>query len=317
MMVAAVPQSVVAHRQLETSCKFELVINSLHDSPNSANNSKWSMWVALCGLANEHTGAIIEKVVYEVDPACKENSVTTYPPFFSLCRHDSAPSIVRCRIHWARILGICPTIVHHRLLLESIGNCTIRAIDVDRDALDTWKREVLKYAPSSITQLQLGQEGPATLSGVDSAAFNALGLDVPQQRAVDRPVCMTKGVSLLEVVVGNRHRATGCWDDGEPRHEWTMYVMLPGFQLSKSTMIKQVVYNLHPKFSPDTCTLNSPNFDLTCVGWATFKVTCIIHWNPLLGLQPTTLVHELVLDELGGQTSATISVSPRRMQFFA
>jgi transcription initiation factor IIF auxiliary subunit len=319
-MEAAVPQNVMAQRQSEAPCKFELVVNNLHEeTPNSANKSKWSMWVALRGLANKQTAAIIEKVIYEVDSTCKENSVTTYPPFFSLCRHDSAPSVVRCRIHWAPILGIRPTNVDHHLMLEKSGNRSTHAIDVDRDALYTLELEVLKRVPSSITQLQLSKEGIAKLSGVDPVFLNALGLDVSQRRA-ERPMCWvppqtctSKDVSLLEVVVGNRYRAV---DVGEPCI-WTMYVMLPGFQLNKSTMIKQVIYNLHPAFSPDTYTLNSPNFDLTCVGWGTFKVTCTIHWHRSLGLQPTTLVHELVSDELGGRTSATISVSSRRMQFFA
>jgi len=297
----------------------------LHEeTPNSANKSKWSMWVALRGFASEQTAAIIEKVVYEVDPTCKENIVTTYQPFFSLYRHDSAPSMVRCRIHWAPILGIHPTNVDHCLVFKKNGNRTISAVDVDRDALDTLALEVLKCIPSSITQLQLDQEGPAKLPDVDTMALNALGLDVPQRRAVERPVswmpqkkCMTKGVCLLEVVVGNHHKPIRCWDRGEPCHLWTMYVMLPGFQVGKSTMIKQVIYNLHREVGPKTYTLKSPNFDLTCGGLVTFKVSCTIHWHPMLDLQPTTLVHELVFDELGGRTSATISVSPRRMQFFA
>jgi len=82
-------------------------------------------------------------------------------------------------------------------------------------------------------------------------------------------------------------------------------------------MVDHVIYNLHPTFSPNTYTKRSPNFELTCVGWGTFQVSCIVHWNPALGLQPSTVAHELVFEEFGGQTSATISVSPRRLQFFA
>jgi len=320
-----VPKSVVAQRQSEAACKLELVINNLQEeTPNNANKSKWSMWVALRGLANEHTAAIIEKVVYEVDPACKENGVTTYPPFFSLCRHDAAPSMVRCRVYWVPRLGIRPTHVDHSLVLAKNGNCTIYAVDVDRDALDGLELEVLRRLPSSLAQPQLGPEGDAKLPGVDQMALNALGLEVPQRRALEQAVswvpqktCTTKDKGLLEVVVGNHHRAMDCWDDRVPCHEWTMYVMLPGLQVSKSAMIDKVIYKLHPKFCPDTHTLKSPNFDLTCVSCVPFEVTCTIQWNPMLGLQPTTLVHELVLEELGGRTSATVSVSPRRMHFFS
>jgi len=321
---AAVPQRVVAQRQSEAPHKLGLVVSNLFEEVPDGK-SKWSMRVALRGLPNKHTAALIEKVVYELDPACKENSVTTYPPFFSLCRHDLAPSMVRCWIHWVPMLGMRPTTVDHRLKLETDGNSTLRTIDVDRDALDALEVEVLKCVPSSIVQLQLGPEGASKIPGVNTVALNALGLEIPQRRAVELPVCWVppklrttkEDGCLLEVVVGNRHTALGVQDDGGPCHEWTVYVMLPGFQVSKSTMIKQVVYSLLPTFSPDTHTLNSPRFELTCRCWAPFKVSCTIHWNPALGLQPTTLVHELVFDELGGRTSATINVSARRLQFFA
>jgi len=245
----------------------------------------------------------------------------TYPPFFLLCRHDPAPSVVRCWIHWAPVLGMRPTNVDHHLVLENNGNHTLRMIDVDRDAMDTLEVEVLKCVPSSIVRKQ----GPTKIPGVNTEALNALGLEIPQRRAVELPVCWvpppkpckTKDGCLLEVVVGNRHTALDCLDDGGPCHEWTMYVIIPGFQVSKSTMIKKVVYKLQTTLGLDTYTLNSPNFELTCRCWAAFKVACTIHWNLALGLKPTTLVHELIFDELGGRTSATISVSARRLHFFA
>jgi len=154
--------------------------------------------------------------------------------------------------------------------------------------------------------------------------MGALGLEMSQRRAMERPffwvprkLCKAQDESRLEVVVGNRHRALPWWDDKEACHGWTMYVLLPGFQVHKTTMIKRVVYNLDASFNQDTYTVDSPNFELTCVDPATCKVTCTIHWSTALGLQPTTLVHKLIFDELGGRTSTTISVSRRRLQFFA
>jgi transcription initiation factor IIF auxiliary subunit len=318
-MMAAVPQSVLAQRHSEAPYQLQLVINNLHEeTASTGNKSKWSMWVALRGLFNKHTATIIERVVYELDPTCKENCVTSYPPFFSLRRHGSAPSMVRCRIHWAPMLGIYPTTVDHYLTLGEKGNGTLRTIDVDRDALDTLELKVLKRVPSSIKQQT--KIGPAKPPNVGPVSLNALGLEFPLRKTskqlvfwVPPQTCTTQDESLLEVAVANRHTALPWQDDVEPCHEWTMYVLLPGFQMLKSAMIKQVVYN----FGQDTYTLNAPNFELTCTGFAAFKVICTIYWNPTLGLQPTTLVHELVSNEIGGRTSATISVSPRRLQFFA
>jgi len=323
-MVAAVPQSLLAQRKCEASCKLELVINSLHEeTPNTSIQSKWSMWVALRGFSNKHTAAIIERVIYELDPTCKESSLTTFPPFFSLCRQGSAPSMIRCQIHWAPMLGICPTTVDHCLLLENNGQSTLHMIDVDRDALDTLELEVLKRVPSRMKQMKK-KKGPAKLPGVGPVALNALGLEIPQRKAVELPFfrvaaqrLTAQDESLLEVVVGNRHRVLPWRHDDEPCHEWTMYVMIPGFQVCKPKMIKNVVYNLDPTFGQDTYTLNSPHFELTYVSSATFKVICTIHWSPALGLQPTTMVHELIFDEFGGRTSATINISPRRLQLFA
>ena len=313
------PQSVLAQRQSEVPYQLQLVINNLHEeTASTGNKSKWSMWVALRGLFNKHTATIIERVVYELDPTCKENCVTSYPPLFSLRRHGSAPSMVRCRIHWAPMLGICPTTVDHYLTLGENDNGTLRTIDVDDDALDTLELKVLKRVPSSIKQQT--KNGPAKLPNVGPVALDALGLEPPQRKKskqvvfwVPPQMCTTQDESLLEVAVANRHTALPWQDDVEPCHEWTMYVLLPGFQMLKAAIIKQVVYN----FGQDTYTLNAPNFELTCTGFAAFKVICTIYWNSTLGLQPTTLVHELVSNEIGGRTSATISVSPRRLQFFA
>jgi len=318
-MVASVPQSVLAQRHSEAPYQLQLVINNLHEeTANTGNKSKWSMWVAFRGLFNKHTATIIDRVVYELDPTCKENCVTSYPPFFSLRRHGSAPSMVRCRIHWAPMLGICPTTVDHYLTLGENDNGTLRMIDVDDDTLDTLELKVLKRVPSSIKQQTKNR--PAKLPNVGPVALDALGLEPPQRKTskqlvfwVPPQTCTTQDESLLEVAVANRHTALPWQDDVEPCHEWTMYVLLPGFQMLKSAMIKQVVYN----FGQDTYTLNAPNFELTCTGFAAFKVICTIYWNPTLGLQPTTLVHELVSNEIGGRTSATISVSPRRLQFLA
>jgi len=320
-MASVVPQSDLAQRQLKAACKLTLVINSLTEEASS----KLSMWVALHGLDDKYMETIIEKVVYEIEPPNEVSSVTArvtaHPPFFTFSRHDSAPSMVRCRIHWVHMVGIRPTRVDHRIVRENTCNRTFHVVGVDRDALDTFELQMLKRVPASMMQRQLDQERPAKLP--DRMAFNALGLDIPQQRTSELPVClvpknmccMAKDACFLEVIVGNRHQLIGRLADGGFCHEWTMYVMVPGFQ--RRTLIKQVVYKLHPTLMPDTCTMNFPNFDLTCVSLEAFQVTCTIRWDPILSSQPTTLVHELIFDEEGGRTSATISVNPRRLDLFA
>ena len=183
-MVAAVPQSVLAQRQTQAPCKLKLAISSLHKHvPHTDNESKWSVWVALHGFSNKHMAAVIEQVVYEFDDAsCMETSVTTYPPFFTLCRYGPAPFMVRCQIRWAPVLGIRPTVVDHRVMLENNGNRTLRNIEVDRDVLDSLEFKVLRRAPRN-RQRQPNKKKTAKMPGVDQTALNALGLEVSQKRA--------------------------------------------------------------------------------------------------------------------------------------
>lgn len=217
------------------------------------------------------------------------------------------------------------TIVDHHLELEQQSNQTVRMIEVDHDVLDALQVEVLKCCPSSIVQLHQVQERPKNFPGLNAVAINALGLETSQPKNMrlligssleSHQMCRSKDGCLLEVIVGNRNAVSAAWDDGELCHAWTLYVMLPGFQASKSQMIKQVVYNLQLGCGPDTYTLHTPNFELECVGRASSSVTCTIHWNPILGLRPTAFEHELVPDGLGGRTSSTVSVNPRRLRFF-
>jgi len=313
-MAIALPQSVLAARQSQAPCLLELIVRNLYEEIPSHNESpnKWTIWIAFGGLDNGHTAQMIDRVIYELPPPGKQRFVTTYPPFFFLSRRGWTPFTARCNIHWNPILGMRPTEVDHSVVFGQNGNRSVHWIDVDRAALDTLGLGTLANAPNGAVQLQL----PSAVS-----MFNALGIDGGSQRVSPGPVpgdpLLSRDRFLLEVVVGNRHKVSSGLQDGDRCHEWTVYVTLPEVQASKSRIIEHVVYNLHPPFSQDTYTKHSPNLELICLGWENFRVTCTIHWNPLLGLQPTELLHEAVSDEPGGQTLATISVSPRRLHFLA
>jgi len=169
-IVAAVPQSVVAQRQSQAICMLKVVVSNLCEGvPDDGNtSSKWSLWVTLTGIEALRTSKLIEKVVYEFHPAF-EQSVTTYPPFFSLNRHGGSAFTVRCQIHWNPILGMFPTKMDHRLVFEKEGGRTMHSVEVDSAAIN------------AATRLHLDQGRQVKVIGVDPRAFNALGLEAPQR----------------------------------------------------------------------------------------------------------------------------------------
>jgi len=181
--------------------------------------------------------------------------------------------------------------------------------------------------PNSTAQQRLvGQGGPHV--GVDSRAFLALALHAPRREVtsssmVEPPSCFAPPKPVLpqdryslEVVVGNHYNGVSEQAVGDLFHEGTLYVMIPDFHASKWRMIEYVVYNLHLGCNPGIYTKHSPKLELTISSKEAFTVTCTIHWNPTLGLQPTVVGHDLVFAEVGGHTSTTVGVSPRRLQFF-
>mmetsp|Transcript_39961 Transcript_39961/g.79043 ORF Transcript_39961/g.79043 Transcript_39961/m.79043 type:complete len:382 (-) Transcript_39961:182-1327(-) len=314
LMATALPQSVLAKRQSQAPRLMELIVSNLcEEEPNNDNTPhKWIIWVSLGGLFNGRASQIIDKVVYELPPTSRQKFLTAYPPFFSLSRHSRAAFTVRCQIHWNPMLGMRPVEVDHPLAFRQDGNRSVAWIEAGPAALDIVEPKRPARAPCSAAKLQLHER---------AGCFNALGLEVAQTtasgKAATRIPWLPRDTSPLEVVVGNLHQVSSMPQDLERYHEWTIYIALPEFKESISKMITHVVYNLNPTFSPDAYTKQSPNLELICLGSETCKVTCTIHWNPLLALQPTKLVHEAVSGEFGGQTSVTICVSPRRLHFVA
>jgi len=292
-------------------------------------SNKWTLWVALHGVADENTATIIKKVVYELPHTCQRKFVTAYPPFFSMCDQSATPFTVRCRVHWNIVLGMPHSEVDHHLVFKKGGNRTIRSIDVDSVLMDSLKLQNLLSVANKGAELQLSRWAPFTVADADPKAFAALGLEAPQTKAVSssaavfqicrepsNPVPMSNG-SLLEVVVCNRTQVFLQQGSEDLKYIVKVHVDLPVFQASKSMMIDHIVYKVDPTEGKDTHVGHPPNFEITCLGLETSKVSCTVHWAPALGLQPKAVVHELVFDELGGRTSATIRVNARRLQCFA
>jgi len=328
-IAAVVPQSVLDKRSSQAPHLLELVVSNLYEGTPELepehNSMKWTIWVTLSGMANEHTAKIVDKVVYKLPSTFEQRSVTAYPPFFSLCRLGAVDFTVRCQVQWNPLLSMRPTEVSHPVVFGKDPCVTKHRIYVDTVMFDILE---LARAPNSAVPLQRRRPRPFPIIA-DPTAFAALGLDAPQQEAWENPrtqlpLCVVpqnplppKDRYLLEVVVGNRNKMSSRTHDGHSCHEWTTYVIIPEFQASTSKMIEHVVYTLPADFIPNTFKRCVPNLEVTCVGWESFEITCSIHWNPVLGLQLTTLVHQLIDDELGGQTSVTVGVSSRRLHFCA
>jgi hypothetical protein len=225
------------------------------------------------------------------------------------------------------MLGMPTMQVDHQLVFEQQGNQTTHLVEIDPVAMQTLELDALQNVPNGAAQQRLVRQG--SVVGVDPRAFSALGLEAPQREvtsnlAAKLPSSFTPPRPLpsedrcfLEVVVGNHHKGLFGQTLGDLFHEWTMYVMLPEFQVSKWKMIECVVYNLDPMCNPNVYTKRSPKLELTSSSKEPFSVTCTIHWNPVLGVQPTVVAYDLVFAEAGGRTSTTIGVSPRRLRFFA
>jgi len=69
--------------------------------------------------------------------------------------------------------------------------------------------------------------------------------------------------------VGNEWKPT---PEGNMPHEWTIFVRGPKADKDGMSMVKQVIFYLHPDFSPSEVTLKEPPFQITRVGYAPFEI---------------------------------------------
>eukprot|EP00419_Tripos_fusus_P036502 CAMPEP_0172783524 /NCGR_PEP_ID=MMETSP1074-20121228/204476_1 /TAXON_ID=2916 /ORGANISM="Ceratium fusus, Strain PA161109" /LENGTH=379 /DNA_ID=CAMNT_0013620515 /DNA_START=237 /DNA_END=1377 /DNA_ORIENTATION=- len=206
----------------------------------------------------------------------------------------------------------CPNdaVQHHELVFKQPdGNQTTAFVEIDPIAMQTMELDAARSCPNNVVQQHLLRQKPNI--GVSVSTICALGLDVSRGQATSNSMAKlassvmpakplpSNGKHFCEVVVGNHHKGLSEHAVGDLCHEWTMYVMLPEFQASKE-MIEYVVYNVHPACSPDRYIKRPPKLELTKSSKETFSVNCTIHWNTLLGLQPTVVVHDLVFADIGG-----------------
>ena len=63
-----------------------------------------------------------------------------------------------------------------------------------------------------------------------------------------------------------------------------------------TAFIDQVVFELHPSFSPNRPTVWAPPFEVERVGWGMFEIAATVHFLPSIGAAPLTLKHTLSFD---------------------
>jgi len=78
-------------------------------------------------------------------------------------------------------------------------------------------------------------------------------------------------VSVCEVLVGNTHESVG-----SNHHKWKIYVEK---KEESKYEIEKVEFRLHPTFQPAAIVVEEEPFELERVGWGTFKVQVIVHWD--------------------------------------
>jgi transcription initiation factor IIF auxiliary subunit len=150
----------------------------------------------------------------------------------------------------------------------------------------------------------------ADTAATDRAILALIAESVPAQVVARRA---RENHSCLQIVVGNLYEEVE--NRGTNSNKWTMYVTIRGTASQHAhKLIDRVEYKLHPTFRPSSVTAFAPNFGICRFGWGTFTVTCQIHWNSRLGVRPTDVDHDLVFENEGGRTTATVDVDPNVLE---
>lgn len=72
-----------------------------------------------------------------------------------------------------------------------------------------------------------------------------------------------------------------------------MFVKSKDKQRDLNQIISRVVYKLHPTFHPDTYHREEEPYELSMLGWGTFRVKITIELKKQLELPPLELEHDL------------------------
>lgn len=296
---ASMPADLVVRRARENSSRLEIVVGNLYEEvPHRGKNSnKWTMYVSLRGLASQHASSLIDKVVYELHPTFKPSVVTAFGPTFGICRYGWGTFSVKCQVHWTRQLALRPTEVDHYLSFEEDGGRSSAVVDIDPEIFERLTAATQNESVASAR----GRVDAGSRTAGRTLRSTANRTEVPRARTPPDGARMLENV---QIVVGNRCQAIPESD----RTRWTMFVTLPEFGSRMAQMIDSVAYELHPTFNPRTVTCRSPSFELSRTGWGLFPVTCTIHWNRALQVEPTRVVHDLDFSEDGASTEATVAI---------
>jgi len=112
---------------------FEVVVGNHHGGLSEQAVGglfhKWTMYVRLPDL-QASIGRMIERVVYDLDPACSLDSYIRRYPKLELASSSKETSSVNCTIHWNPALGLQPAVVIHDLVFAKTGGRTSTRVGV-------------------------------------------------------------------------------------------------------------------------------------------------------------------------------------------
>jgi len=141
-----------------------------------------------------------------------------------------------------------------------------------------------------------GFDPRAEPSDTELAAQMAVAL--PQSVLAKR---QSQAPRLLELVVSNLYEEVP--NDDTPSSMWTMHVALGGLVNENiAKLIDKVVYELPPPWKQRSVTTYPPFFSLRRHSPTAFTVRCQVHWNLMLGMNPTEVDHPVMFRKDGNRS---------------
>lgn len=306
------------------------------------------MYVALRGAQSNLAAVLIDKVMYELHPTFRPDTVTALPPTFGIHRYGWGTFTVGCIIHWKPCLHLPPTQVNHYLIFEREGGRSTTTVEIGDEAIAPLDNLIKTHTngnshgrPAAIPRgiRRRGTDG-ATAPSPHATPASAARAAVPSMRSrpspradpasARAPRMQPSSAAGAAAPVSNPAAAAGAmpateamsvleavvgnrWarEPGTERYRWTMYVSLPQVRVRPGSIIDRVVYELPGANPPSTAVARSPSFELTRVGEDISQVICTIHWCARSRVPPTVVEHQLILEGDGGRTAVAVGVPSR------
>jgi len=161
LIADAIPQEVINYSLSQGLHFLEVVVGNLYEEAahRGRNSNKWTMYVALHGVANRHLESLVDRVVYTLHETFIPRVVTMRAPHFSLQRYGWGTFSVGCEIHWVDSLRMPPMIVDHFLVFAGEGGRTTSTLDVDSAFLLSLCRDEALDVVATESQ-SISQPGP-------------------------------------------------------------------------------------------------------------------------------------------------------------